>query len=669
MLEASLPQSVGYALILGGGIFFAVLMNLLTMVQNKYTRYNSTKVDEFVSSSRSVGFGIMLSGILSNWTWSLTLLEPGSLSYNFGITGSYWYGVGGLMQLAVFAVISSKVKKNANLVTTFPEMGYFRFGVPGHLSFLFSGFVCNAIVTSCILLGGTSVFAAVTGMSHYAAIWLIPAGVAVYVSFGGLRATFISDATHTCVLLIFIIFFMFEVYVRNDKIGSPRKMLELLAQSPPVKGNYHGSYATFRTREGAIFSFIMIITGFGLVVNDQSYLSRAVAADPKITSRAYFYASICWFIIPFAMGDSLGLAARALGVYPDFPKISEADISAGLTSVASITYLMGKLGSAMILVMVFFSVTSSLSGELIGTSTLISYDIYKRYIKPSATPDEVVRVAKLGVFGWAIFSSALALIFYGAADISMGWLFNFLGVATASGVFPIALAFTWKDLNQTGAVGGSVGGMILALIAWLVTCKYYMGEITIANLSNRWVSFAGNGTAFFMGGIISITCSLIKPANFDFDLTRNRTCLLENLIITSTVGVVAKYKTSGKADNTEDINVEQNSQTDVFDTEKNSQFEMTGSGEIDHEHLDRQYRKYSFLVVLVSFIGAIVTPVSLGAAPYVFSPKFFAGFILLMIIWLFFSFACVILLPLYEGRKEIVRIVRAICKKRENVEP
>ena len=42
--------------------------------QNKFSVFNSRKVDEFVSGSRSVGFGLLLSGILSNWTWSLTLL-------------------------------------------------------------------------------------------------------------------------------------------------------------------------------------------------------------------------------------------------------------------------------------------------------------------------------------------------------------------------------------------------------------------------------------------------------------------------------------------------------------------------------------------------------------------------------------------------------------------
>ncbi|KAI5957455.1 DUR4 [Candida theae] len=659
-MQPSLSQGVGYGLIVGGGAFFAIVMNYVTFLQNKFSSYNSKKVDEFVSGSRSVGFGLLLSGILSNWTWSLTLLESAVKSYNIGISGSYWYAIGGLMQVSVFSVVSSKIKKNANLVTTFPEMGYFRFGKAGHLSFLWCGFVCNAIVSSCILLGGSAVFNAVTGISQYAALFLIPFGCAIYVSFGGLRATFISDATHTCVILVFIIVFMFEVYFGSDKIGSPKRMWELLQSLPAVDDNYHGSYLTFRSKQGAIFSIISIVTGFGLVVNDQAYLSRAVAADPKITSRAYFFASVCWFVIPFAMGAGLGLAGRALSAYPDFPSLSEFEVGEGLAPVAAATYLMGKSGSAMILVMIFFSVTSSFAGELIGTSTLISYDIYKRYVKPDATPKQVVRAAKISVFGWAIFSSCLASIFYGAAKISMGWLFNFLGCATGAGVFPIALSFTWKDLNKAGAVGGAVGGMFLGIVAWLVTCKAYTGEVNVTNLSNQWVSFTGNVTALFMGGIISIVMSLIWPANFDFNETRNRTSLV-------------KRKQSDELEDVQEaISVELKhspvhvSQSSADDDASTSELDMNLEAVIDHKHLDHQFKKYGILVAILALVMTIIIPVPLGASPYIFSPNFLLGTVVVIIIWLFCSFFYVVVLPVVEARHSIWQIVKLMVGKSES---
>ena len=86
-------------------------MNYVTHLQNKFSQYNSHKVDEFVSGSRRVGFGLLLAGILLSWTWSLTLLESAVKSYSMGFCGSYYYAIGGLLQVSIFSVISSKIKK------------------------------------------------------------------------------------------------------------------------------------------------------------------------------------------------------------------------------------------------------------------------------------------------------------------------------------------------------------------------------------------------------------------------------------------------------------------------------------------------------------------------------------------------------------------------------
>lgn len=67
---------------------------------------------------------------------------------------------------------------------------------------------------------------------------------------------------------------------------------------------YLRSYLTFRSKQGAIFVVISIVTGFGLVVNDQKYLSKAVASDPKTTSAAYFFGAGAWFVFPFGSSAS-----------------------------------------------------------------------------------------------------------------------------------------------------------------------------------------------------------------------------------------------------------------------------------------------------------------------------------------------------------------------------
>jgi Na+/proline symporter len=47
-------------------------------------------------------------------------------------------------------------------------------------------------------------------MNMVAAYFLLPIGIAVYVVFGGLRATFICDWTHTIILFTIIYIFIFR---------------------------------------------------------------------------------------------------------------------------------------------------------------------------------------------------------------------------------------------------------------------------------------------------------------------------------------------------------------------------------------------------------------------------------------------------------------------------
>lgn len=715
-MEPTLSQGVGYGVVLGLGAFFAILMNIVTILQNKFTKIKSSGADEFTTASRNVPLGLMVVSIVSTWCWPLTLLQSATESYTYGISGGYLYAIGGFVQVSVFSIVASKVKANANLVTTFPEAGFLRFGTAGHLAFLWCGLACNTIVSACILLGAASVINAVTGMNIYAALWLLPLVCAVYVYFGGLRATFISDAGHTFPLIVFLLVFIFVIYGGGSShVGSPGKMWELLtevAHHSPVDDNYHGSYLTFRSKDGGIFLFISIITGFGLVVLDQAYWSRAIAAQSLKTSKAYFIGATCWFVIPWTMGLVLGTGARACSLLPNFPSLTAEEVSAGLSAVAAASFLVGKAGSTMMLLMIFFSVTSSFSGELIATSTLLSYDVYKKYLKKNATPKQVLMVSKLCVFLWAFFAAGIACVFQ-RVGISMGWLFNFLGCATASGVFPVSLTFTWNKLNKWGAVCGSLSGMVIAIAVWLIACKAIMGEINVTNLSDRWVSFAGNATALFSGGIISIGISLIKPQNFDWNDIRNKSILTnenekgeqlnqsqagfdqqsfednknvyetrieEHISIddgrtSNKTGLGRRQFESGSfKDVTNEEILEIKEPVQVQDLEKaesikeNDNNDVPQVEDIPHEKLRKQFRLFTALSLGFAIALAILIPIPQIAAPYVYSKGFFTFVVVANIIWLFLTFFACVVWPLFEARKFVYLLFKRVGRERRELE-
>lgn len=163
-----------------GGAFFAVVTNALTWIQRRYTRFDPAKIDEFSSASRSVKTGMLSVGITSAWVWAALFLQTGTLTYLYGVSIPWWFGMGGFVEIAAFAFISSKVKVNAGGASTFLQVAKVRFGKLGHFSYMFAALVANFVVGSEVLTGGAGVISGMTGINQIAAVWLLPTVIVAY---------------------------------------------------------------------------------------------------------------------------------------------------------------------------------------------------------------------------------------------------------------------------------------------------------------------------------------------------------------------------------------------------------------------------------------------------------------------------------------------------------
>ena len=103
-----------------------------------------------------------------------------------------------------------------------------RWGKSAHLTFLFFAFCANIIVTSMLLLGGAATVEALTGMKYELASFLIPWGVILYTSAGGLKATFMASYLHTMIIFAVLITMMTIVYI---KVYSSDEIFDFLDQT------------------------------------------------------------------------------------------------------------------------------------------------------------------------------------------------------------------------------------------------------------------------------------------------------------------------------------------------------------------------------------------------------------------------------------------------------
>lgn len=653
-----LPQGAGYGVVVGIGLFFSVFMLGLTWIQARYTPFSPSNTEEFSSASRSVKSGLIAAGIVSAWTWAATLLQSSAVAYKYGISGPWWYGAGATIQVLLFAQLAAKLKLNAPNAHTFLEIIGTRWGTLAHIIFLFFGLATNIVVSSMLCLGGSATVTDLTGMSTIAACFLIPFGVAIYVMAGGMRATLLCDYTHTTVLFAIIFVFMFTVYGTSDKIGSISKMHQLLtkaAQETGVSGNAHGSYLTMRSKNGLIFGVINIIGNFATVFNDQAYWQRAIASQPSTCVKAYLLGGLAWFSIPFGFATTMGLSAVALRGDPAMRVLSPADVSAGLPAPAAAAALLGKSGAAAVLILLFLAVTSATSAELIAVSSILTYDVYKKYINPQATEKQILTVSHWMVAAFAISMGIFGTIFF-YIGVSMGWLYTFMGVLLGSAVVPIALCITWSKANKWGCIGGAVAGLIAGIIAWMVTTSQLNSEINVQTTGGDYEMLAGNLAAIGVGGIISVVTSYLKPENFNFDITRAINAPVHHHIEDPES---PEGKSSTEKVNTE--NVDEKAEVRSI-AQSQIQIGITRLDDLDPVALNKAFKFAAWSSVALTIIMIILIPLPLFFASTIYGVGGLTAWIVIAIIWAFVASFIVVLYPLWESRVALTQVFKGVVK-------
>ncbi|KAK0938063.1 hypothetical protein LTR29_010392 [Friedmanniomyces endolithicus] len=575
-----------------------------------------------------------------------------------------------------FSVLAVKVKQNAPMCHTFLEIVYKRYGAATHIVFIFFALATNILVASQLLLGGSAVVTALTGMNVYAAVFLIPTGVCAYVVLGGLRATFLCDYSHTLIVMIVILCkpsdamanrilyerhhadgwsdFMFNVYTSNPLIGSPGAMWDLLKHASevrPVAGNTDGSYLTLKSNDALIFGVIQLCSGMGTVFLDQGYWQRAIASRPKTAVPGYILGGFAWFAIPFGFATTLGLSAVALTdnpAYPTYPNpMTKTQISSGLSAAFGAAALLGKSGSIALLITLFMAVTSSSSSELIAVSSILTFDVYKTYVKPTAAPKELIFVSHVMICFFGLVMAAFACI-WNAVGVDLGWLFLVMGLIIGGAVFPAAFTLCWKGQTKFGAIAGCLGGLVAGVTAWLVQAHVQYGELTITSTGGSYPTLAGNVAAVLTGLLLSFSISVIKPDDFDFAITR--TINSASPVATPSSEASESEPREESLDGKEKEGKDQEAVVDELPTELAEDREMVEDAEVlrDPKGLQRTFYLALILSCVLSFIMDFLIPMPMFFSHYVFSKGFFVGWVVIGFLWVFFAvFTCGIL-PITE---------------------
>lgn len=611
IMAVILSESIGYLVMIGIGLAMAAVVTLMVKAETKWLGTRKTS-EWFYTAGRTIKTGLIASSIVSAWTWAATLLQSSTVTFEFGMAGSFWYAAGASIQVILFSIIAIELKRKAPMTHTFPEMMYVRYGRHSHKVFLFFALLTNTIVTAMLVLGGAAVVNALTGVDIMLAAFLLPVGIVLYTVFGGLKATFFAEYINTCIIFCVVLVFVSTIYFASPEIGGIQGMYDKLtvaATLTPVDGNVAGSFLTMASAGALVFGVINIIGNFGTVFVDQSYWQRAIAARSRSVGAGFIVGGLAWFAIPFTMATTLGLAAVAIGV-----DLTEDQIGLGLVAPTAAALLMGDVGAILILTVVFTAVTAAGASQIISVSSLVTYDVYRTYANPSATGRQLMRVSRYVVL---IFGMGMGVLASGLFQLglSLQYVYLMMGILIGSAVAPISLAILWDRIGKYTAVSGAITGLAAGVTGWLTVSYAMYGEITVQSTGSIYPMLLGNVLSITTSLAVCMIGSIASRERFDFRTLKQKIIIIDDRI-RSTLQKKKNDRMLAKASST-----------------------------------------YKKIGMTAAIILPVVWPVPLYVSGYVFTQDAFLVWVWLAVVWAAGAAITVVILPLLEARHSIHTIL------------
>ena len=118
-MSSILSENIGYFVLIGVGLVMALSVTLMVKAETKWLLTKKTS-EWFYTAGRTIKTGLIASSIVSSWTWAATLLQSSTVTFEYGLGGSFWYAAGASIQVILFSVLAIEIKKKGSNDTHIP---------------------------------------------------------------------------------------------------------------------------------------------------------------------------------------------------------------------------------------------------------------------------------------------------------------------------------------------------------------------------------------------------------------------------------------------------------------------------------------------------------------------------------------------------------------------
>tara|TARA_B110000037_G_scaffold117989_1_gene135220 strand:+ start:200 stop:1669 length:1470 start_codon:yes stop_codon:yes gene_type:complete len=461
--------------------FVAYLILILFLGIKAYRRTHS--LDDYILGGRKLGAVVTALSVgasdMSGW---LLLGLPGAI-YLSGLS-EIWIGIGLVLgAYCNWLFVSKRLRiysQHANNSLTLPDYFENRFNDTTRVLRLVSAFVILlffTFYTASGLVGGAILFENSFGLQYSTA--LISGGLIIvgYTFIGGFLAVAWTDAAQA-VLMFFALLVAPTVVILNSG-GTDVVWQQMQAVNPQ---------STELFSNMTLIGFLSLIA-WGLGYFGQPHiLARFMAVENPQKLVAARRIAMVWMVLVLFGSVATGLAGIAY--FADNPLENPETVFIALSQQLFNPWIAGIITAAIL-----SAIMSTVDSQLLVSSSVISEDFYRVFVRPQASEKELLMVSRGAVIAIALLAMVIA------SDresrvldlVSYAWA----GFGAAFGPV-IVFSLFWRKMTAASAIAGMIVGAI-TVVVW-------------SNLKGGLFDLYEIVPGFALASLVIVIITLLKPA-------------------------------------------------------------------------------------------------------------------------------------------------------------
>ena len=406
--------------------------------------------DDFLMAGKSLGPLVLAGTLFAANTGGASTTGIATNVYSYGLSAA-WYVIAAGIGFVLVSFIAPYFRKAQ--ASTVPQIISKRYGKASHIFTAFTSIAALFMATGTQIIATASIINVVTGLSFQAAAVIITIVVIAYTMVGGFASVAAANLMHVLFITVGMTIAMF-VMVSNEAVGGFVALFSKASAVTDANGVNMDLLSMTKVGVPTIIGYIAMYfmtfpTGQEIV---QTYCSAKDGKSAKVGSVIAGLLSAAYAIVPAIIGLVAYVCIDGYAVSAQKNALADATMTFAPAIVAGI-----------VLAAVVAATMSSASGNMIGTATMFTNDVFRPYINGGKQDDKkeiwISRVVMVVVGGVGL---TVALTASNIISVMMGAF----ALRSAGPFAAFICGLFYKNVTQRAGFVSIVAGTVVAAI-WI----------------------------------------------------------------------------------------------------------------------------------------------------------------------------------------------------------